>query len=75
MNLSNPPCFNRLCLDVCLCLLDCLPGAVCLALPAWRCLPACLQATDDAGGERYELHPDGNSLDFFQGLVRKKLPQ
>ncbi|EFN52509.1 hypothetical protein CHLNCDRAFT_26827 [Chlorella variabilis] len=29
----------------------------------------------DAGGERYELHPDGNSLDFFRGLVRKKLPQ
>ena len=28
----------------------------------------------DGGGERYELHPDGNSLDFFQGLVRKKLP-
>lgn len=37
--------------------------------------PACCaaQATDEAG-ERYELHPDGNSLDFFQGLVRKKLP-
>lgn len=28
----------------------------------------------DAAGERYELHPDGNSLDFFKGLVRKKLP-
>jgi biotin--protein ligase len=28
----------------------------------------------DALGERFELHPDGNSLDFFQGLVRKKLP-
>lgn len=28
----------------------------------------------DAAGERYELHPDGNSLDFFNGLVRKKLP-
>ena len=27
-----------------------------------------------AGGERYELHPDGNSLDFFRGLVRRKLP-
>uniref|UniRef100_A0A7R9TMS1 BPL/LPL catalytic domain-containing protein n=1 Tax=Prasinoderma coloniale TaxID=156133 RepID=A0A7R9TMS1_9VIRI len=27
---------------------------------------------EDASGERYELHPDGNSLDFFQGLVRKK---
>jgi len=22
---------------------------------------------------RFELHPDGNSLDFFQGLIRKKL--
>lgn len=31
------------------------------------------QATD-ASGERYELHPDGNSFDFMQGLVRKKLP-
>ena len=29
----------------------------------------------DAEGERYELHPDGNSLDFFKGLVRKKLPR
>ena len=29
----------------------------------------------DAKGERYELHPDGNSLDFFKGLVRKKLPR
>ena len=28
----------------------------------------------DEKGTRYELHPDGNSLDFFQGLVRKKLP-
>ncbi|KAL4422552.1 hypothetical protein ABPG75_008749 [Micractinium tetrahymenae] len=28
----------------------------------------------DAAGERYELHPDGNSLNFFNGLVRKKLP-
>jgi biotin--protein ligase len=27
----------------------------------------------DAAGERFELHPDGNSLDFFQGLVRRKL--
>lgn len=33
----------------------------------------CVQAAD-AAGERYELHPDGNSLDFFKGLVRKKLP-
>ena len=29
----------------------------------------------DAKGGRYELHPDGNSLDFFKGLVRKKLPR
>jgi biotin--protein ligase len=28
----------------------------------------------DGRGARYELHPDGNSLDFFKGLVRKKLP-
>ena len=28
----------------------------------------------DNKGARYELHPDGNSLDFFKGLVRKKLP-
>ena len=27
----------------------------------------------DAAGARFELHPDGNSFDFFQGLVRKKL--
>ncbi|KFM25424.1 Biotin-protein ligase [Auxenochlorella protothecoides] len=32
-----------------------------------------LLARDDAG-LAYELHPDGNSLDFFRGLVRKKLP-
>jgi biotin--protein ligase len=31
-----------------------------------------LLAQDEAG-ERFELCPDGNSLDFFQGLVRKKL--
>ena len=31
-----------------------------------------LLAQDDAG-ERFELCPDGNSLDFFKGLVRKKL--
>ncbi|XP_076904901.1 biotin--protein ligase 1, chloroplastic-like [Bidens hawaiensis] len=24
-------------------------------------------------GEMYELHPDGNSFDFFKGLVRRKL--
>ena len=28
----------------------------------------------DAAGHSYELHPDGNSLDFFQGLIRRKLP-
>ena len=28
----------------------------------------------DAAGARFELHPDGNSFDFFQGLVKKKLP-
>jgi biotin--protein ligase len=30
---------------------------------------------EDADGQRFELHPDGNSLDFFAGLVRKKLPR
>ncbi|KAK2077035.1 hypothetical protein QBZ16_005263 [Prototheca wickerhamii] len=33
-----------------------------------------LLAQDAGGAQRYELHPDGNSLDFFKGLVRKKLP-
>jgi biotin--protein ligase len=28
---------------------------------------------EDADGAVYELHPDGNSLDFFRGLVRRKL--
>ncbi len=28
----------------------------------------------DAAGRLYELHPDGNSLDFFSGLIRRKLP-
>ena len=32
-----------------------------------------LKAEDD-DGQMYELHPDGNSFDFFKGLVRKKLP-
>eukprot|EP00238_Polyblepharides_amylifera_P009893 CAMPEP_0196582996 /NCGR_PEP_ID=MMETSP1081-20130531/41603_1 /TAXON_ID=36882 /ORGANISM="Pyramimonas amylifera, Strain CCMP720" /LENGTH=519 /DNA_ID=CAMNT_0041903741 /DNA_START=380 /DNA_END=1939 /DNA_ORIENTATION=- len=27
----------------------------------------------DSKGTRFELHPDGNSLDFFAGLVRRKL--
>ena len=31
-----------------------------------------LLASDEAG-ERYELHPDGQSLDFFQGLIKKKV--
>ena len=26
----------------------------------------------DASREAFELHPDGNSLDFFSGLVAKK---
>ena len=26
-----------------------------------------------ASGEQYELHPDGNSLDFFSGLISKKI--
>jgi len=30
---------------------------------------------EDGDGQRFELHPDGNSLDFFTGLVRKKLPR
>ena len=33
-----------------------------------------LLATDDAG-EQYSLSPDGNSLDFFEGLVKAKLPR
>eukprot|EP00744_Colponema_vietnamica_P004919 GILI01007275.1.p1 GENE.GILI01007275.1~~GILI01007275.1.p1 ORF type:complete len:571 (+),score=174.72 GILI01007275.1:60-1772(+) len=33
------------------------------------------QETGDGAGERqtFELHPDGNSLDFMQGLIKKKL--
>lgn len=31
-----------------------------------------LLATDE-GGAAFELHPDGNSLDFFAGLIRRKL--
>jgi biotin---protein ligase len=33
-----------------------------------------LLAADDSG-ERYSLSPDGNSLDFFKGLIRSKLPR
>ena len=29
----------------------------------------------DAGGQRYSLSPDGNSLDFFKGLIKTKLPR
>jgi biotin--protein ligase len=29
---------------------------------------------EDAGGARYELTPDGNSLDLMHGLLRRKLP-
>ncbi len=29
---------------------------------------------EDAAGARYELTPDGNSLDMMQGLIRRKLP-
>lgn len=28
----------------------------------------------DGSGQSFELHPDGNSLDFFKGLLRRKLP-
>lgn len=28
---------------------------------------------ESAAGERFELHPDGNSFDWMQGLVRRKL--
>ncbi len=33
-----------------------------------------LAADDDdaSSGARYELHPDGNSLDFFAGLIARK---
>ncbi|XP_057816089.1 biotin--protein ligase 2 isoform X1 [Cryptomeria japonica] len=33
-----------------------------------------LLATDDENN-KYELHPDGNSFDFFKGLVRKKFAE
>eukprot|EP00946_MAST-07B_sp_MAST-7B-sp1_P001046 g1046.t1 len=32
-----------------------------------------LLAVDRATGQQYELLPDGNSLDFFQGLLKRKL--
>ena len=28
----------------------------------------------DRDGNIFELHPDGNSFDFFQGLIKHKLP-
>ncbi|OQR82587.1 biotin-protein ligase [Achlya hypogyna] len=31
----------------------------------------CLLATSDSG-QRYELYPDGNSFDFFNGLLKRK---
>lgn len=33
-----------------------------------------LLAVDDKG-EQYSLSPDGNSLDFFEGLIKAKLPR
>eukprot|EP01018_Ginkgo_biloba_P011301 Gb_31384 [translate_table: standard] len=33
-----------------------------------------LLATDDEG-KKYELYPDGNSFDFFRGLIRRKLAE
>ena len=32
-----------------------------------------LLSVDRATGQQYELLPDGNSLDFFQGLLKRKL--
>ena len=32
-----------------------------------------LLAVDRRTGQRYELLPDGNSLDFMQGLLKRKL--
>jgi biotin---protein ligase len=32
-----------------------------------------LKGMDDEGNE-FELHPDGNSLDMMQGLIRRKMP-
>ena len=29
--------------------------------------------TVDASGEQFELYPDGNSFDFFAGLIKQKL--
>ena len=32
-----------------------------------------LRVQVDDRGVQYELHPDGNSLDLLQGLIRKKI--
>lgn len=32
-----------------------------------------LRARDEGTGTLHELHPDGNSLDWFQGLIKRKL--
>ena len=29
--------------------------------------------TEDKAGVQFELSPDGNSLDFFSGLIKRKL--
>lgn len=28
----------------------------------------------DSAGQRFSLSPDGNSLNFFDGLIKRKLP-
>ena len=33
-----------------------------------------LAVDEGGGGSRYELTPDGNSLDMMQGLLKRKLP-
>ena len=32
-----------------------------------------LKAVDASGHNKFELHPNNNSLDFFKGLIKKKL--
>lgn len=32
-----------------------------------------LRAHDERTGVLHELHPDGNSLDWMQGLIKKKM--
>ena len=36
-------------------------------------LPGRFLKSETSKGELYELHPDGNSFDFFNGLIRHKL--